>query len=70
MGGCDVFCLSFSVPVGRADSIASFAEGGSYAPAFCFVVFCGCAFVFGGKDVDVVSCFEDVMVAAYQNDFE
>ena len=36
----------------------------------CFVVFCGCAFVFGGEDMDVVSCFEAVMVAAYQNDFQ
>ena len=26
--------------------------------------------VFGGEDMDVVSCFEAVMVAAYQNDFQ
>lgn len=70
MGNSGFFCLSFSFPVGRADAIASFAEGGSYASAFCFVVFYGCALVFEGEDVDVVSRFEDVMVAAYQNDFE
>ena len=58
MGKGGFFCLSFSFPVGRADAIASFADGGSYASAFCFVVFYGCAFVFGGEDVDVVSCFE------------
>ncbi len=70
MGKGGFFCLSFSFPVGRADAIASFADGGSYASAFCFVVFYGCAFVFGGEDMDVVSCFEAVMVAAYQNDFQ
>ena len=70
MGNSGFFHLSFSFPVGRADAIASFAEGGSYASTFGFVVFYGCAFVFGGEDVDVLSCFEDVMVAAYQNDFE
>lgn len=70
MGKDGFFCLSFSFPVGRADAIASFADGGSYASAVCFVVFYGCALVFGGEDVDVLSCFEDVMVAAYQNDFE
>ena len=58
MGKGGFFCLSFSFPVGRADAISSFADGGSYASAFCFVVFYGCAFVFGGEDVDVVSCFE------------
>lgn len=68
MGNSGFFYLSF--PVGRADAIASFADGGSYASAFCFVVFYGCAFVFGGEDMDVVSCFEKVMVAAYQNDFQ
>ena len=55
--GC-FFCLSFSFPIGRADAIASFADGGSYASAFCFVVFYGCASVFRGEDADVVSCFE------------
>lgn len=70
MGKDGFFYLSFPFPVRRADSIASFADGGSYASAFCFVVFCGCAFVFGGEDTDVVSCFEAVMVAAYQNDFQ
>ena len=42
----------------KRQAIASFADGGSYASAFCFVVFYGCAFVFGGEDVDVVSCCE------------
>ena len=58
MGKDGFFYLSFPFPVGRADAIASFADGGSYASAFCFVVFYGCAFVFGGEDVDVVSCCE------------
>ena len=58
MGNSGFFYLSFSFPVGRADAIASFADGCSYASAFCFVVFYGCAFVFGGEDVDVVSCCE------------
>ena len=58
MGKDGFFCLSFSFPVGRADAIASFADGGSYASAFSFVVFYGCASVFGGEDMDVVSCFE------------
>lgn len=70
MGKGGFFYLSFSFPVGRADAIASFAEGCSYASAFCFIVFYGCALVFGGEDTDVVSRFEDVMIAAYQNDFE
>ena len=70
MGNSGFFYLSFPFPIGRADAIASFAEGGSYASAFCFGFFYGCAFVFGGEDTDGVSCFEDVMVAAYQNDFE
>lgn len=70
MGNSGFFYLSFPFPVGRADAIASFADGGSYASAFSFVVFCGCAFVFGEEDADVVSCFEKVMVAAYQNDFQ
>ena len=50
MGKGGFFYLSFSFPVGRADAIASFAEGGSYASAFCFVVFYGCALVFRGED--------------------
>lgn len=70
MGKDGFFYLSFPFPVGRADAIASFADGGSYASAFSFVVFYGCASVFGGEDTDVVSCFEAVMVAAYQNDFQ
>ena len=44
MGKGGFFCLSFSFPVGRADAIASFADGGSYASAFCFVVFYGKCF--------------------------
>ena len=70
MGKGGFFYLSFSFPIGRADAIASFTEGCSYASAFCFIVFYGCALVFGGEDTDVVSCFEAVMVAAYQNDFQ
>ena len=58
MGKDGFFYLSFPFPVGRADAIASFADGGSYASAFCFVVFYGCASVFGGEDMDVVSCCE------------
>ena len=58
MGKDGFFCLSFSFPVGRADAIASFADGCSYASAFSFVVFYGCALVFGGEDMDVVSRFE------------
>ena len=58
MGKGGFFYLSFPFPVGRADAIASFAEGSSYASAFCFVVFYGCASVFGGEDTDVFSCFE------------
>ncbi len=59
MGKGGFFYLSFPFPVGRADSIASFADGGSYASAFGFVVFYGCALVFGREDTDVVSCFEE-----------
>ena len=51
MGNSGFFYLSFPFPVGRADSIASFAEGGSYASAFSFVVFYGCASVFGGAAI-------------------
>lgn len=58
MGKGGFFCLSFSFPVGRADAISSFAEEGSYTSAFSFGFFCGCALVFGGEDVDVVSRFE------------
>ncbi len=70
MGKGGFFCLSFPFPVGRADSIASFAEGGSYASAFCFVVFYGCAFVFGGEDVDVVSCCEMDVFGMYGAAFD
>ena len=59
MGNSGFFYLSFSFPVGRADAISSFADGGSYASAFGFVVFYGCALVFGREDTDVVSCFEE-----------
>ena len=70
MGKDGFFCLSFSFPIGRADAIASFAEGGSYASAFCFVVFYGCAFVFGGEDTDVVSCFEVNVLGMYGAAFD
>ena len=70
MGKGGFFYLFFPFPVGRADAVDSFAEEGSYASAFCFIVFYGCSLVFGGEDTDVVSCFEAVMVAAYQNDFQ
>ena len=70
MGKGGFFYLFFPFPVGRADAVNSFAEEGSYASAFCFVVFYGCASVFGGEDVNVVSRFEMDVFGMYGAAFD
>ena len=37
---------------------------------FCFIVFYGCALVFGGEDTDVVSCFEVNVLGMYGAAFD
>ena len=53
MGKGGFFYLFFPFPVGRADAVDSFAEEGSYASAFCFIVFYGCSLAVSYTHLDV-----------------